>query len=96
MNITITRQSSPGGGQYDAKTEDGRHVGELTYRTTSPGVVDANHTGVNPDMQGHGIAGKLVEALIADARAEGFRIIPSCSYVAAQKRRRPDWADLFV
>lgn len=96
MNITISRQATASGGQYDATLDDGRHVGELTYRVSSPGVVNANHTGVAPDMQGHGIAAKLVERLIADARAEGFRIIPSCSYVAAQRRRHPDWEALFV
>ncbi len=36
----------------------------------------------------------LVEALIEDARSEGFKIIPTCSYVAAQFDRHPEWADL--
>ena len=45
-------------------------------------------------MRGRGIAGKLVEALIDDARSEGFKIIPSCSYVAAQFKRHPEWVDL--
>jgi predicted GNAT family acetyltransferase len=39
------------------------------------------------------VAQLLVEALIADAREQGFRIVPQCSYVAAQFRRHPDWAD---
>ena len=45
-------------------------------------------------MAGRGVAAKLVEALIADARAEGFRIVPACSYVAAAFARHPEWADL--
>ncbi|MEE3217561.1 MAG: GNAT family N-acetyltransferase [Pseudomonadota bacterium] len=36
----------------------------------------------------------MVAALIADARSENFTIIPSCSYVAAQFDRHPEWADL--
>lgn len=45
-------------------------------------------------MRGKGIAAKLVDALIDDARDKGFKIIPSCSYVAAQFDRHPEWEDL--
>ena len=37
---------------------------------------------------------RLVEAMIADARANGFRIKPDCSYVAAAFQKHPEWADL--
>ena len=43
---------------------------------------------------GKGIAAKLVDALIDDALDKGFKIIPSCSYVAAQFDRHPEWEDL--
>ena len=49
---------------------------------------------VPPALRGQGIAARLVEALIEDARSEGFKIIPTCSYVAAQFDRHPEWADL--
>lgn len=54
----------------------------------------AEHTLVPRELEGRGIAGQLVRALIADAREQGFRIEPQCSYVAAQFARYPDWADL--
>ena len=54
----------------------------------------ATHTLVPRAIGGRGVAAKLVEALIADARAEGFRIVPACSYVEAMFRRHPDWAEL--
>ena len=47
-------------------------------------------------MRGGGVAQLLVEALVADAREQGFRIVPQCSYVAAQFRRHPEWADLLA
>ena len=43
---------------------------------------------------GRGIAQQLVEAMVADAREQGFTIEPQCSYVAALFRRNPDWADV--
>ena len=33
---------------------------------------------------------------VADARAEGFKIIPRCSYVMAQARRHPAWSDVLA
>jgi predicted GNAT family acetyltransferase len=47
-------------------------------------------------MRGRGVAQFLVEALIADAREQGFRIVPQCSYVAVQFRRHPEWVDLLA
>ena len=38
--------------------------------------------------------GGLVNRAIADARTDGSKIVPLCSYVAAQFRRHPEWADL--
>ena len=36
---------------------------------------DAEHTIVPPELRGQGIAGRLVDALVRDARREGFKII---------------------
>ena len=37
---------------------------------------------------------ELVDEMIADARENGFRIVPECSYVVAAFARHPEWADL--
>ena len=38
----------------------------------------------------------LVDRLIADARAEGLRIIPLCPYVRARYVKHPDWQDVMT
>ena len=45
-------------------------------------------------MRGRGIAGQLVRALVEDARAGGFRIVPKCPYVGDWFDRHPEEADL--
>jgi hypothetical protein len=70
-------------------------IGRLTW-TRKGDVRAAEHTLVPPEIGGRGVAGKLVEALIADARTLNFRIDPQCSYVAAQFKRHPEWAELRV
>ena len=54
----------------------------------------ADHTFTPPELRGRGIAKELVQALIADAREEGFRIVPACSYVAQAFRDHPEWSEL--
>jgi uncharacterized protein len=91
--ITITHHDQGARGEYHARVEGSDRIGRLTYGRTGD-VVTADHTLVPPEIGGRGVAVKLVEALIVDARKAGFRIVPQCSYVEAAFRRNPDWADL--
>ena len=68
----------------------------LTYSIASPTLVIADHTGVPDEIRGTGAGLALVERIVADARAEGFKIMPLCPFVNAQRRRHPHWADAFA
>lgn len=89
----IRREVAGSKGRY--LTEVDGHAAELTYSIASPALVIADHTGVPDAIRGSGVGIRLVERLVADARAEGFRIVPLCPFVNAQRRRHPDWADAF-
>lgn len=91
--VEIHRQHGPQGGRYVFGTGEGE--AELTYTCVGPDLVRADHTGVPVALRGRGLAASLVERLVEDARAEGFRIRPACSYVEAQRRRHPEWSDVF-
>ena len=91
--LTITRIDHGDHGEYRAHLAGSDHVGRLTWVKRGEARV-AEHTVVPPAIGGRGIAAELVEALIADAREHGFRIVPQCSYVAAQFARHPEWANL--
>ena len=92
--VRITHDGNAQGGEYTAHIEGIDKTGELTWRMQGANVRVATHTGVPREMRGQGIAGKLVDALIADAREQGFKIKPACSYVAEQFREHPEWSDL--
>jgi predicted GNAT family acetyltransferase len=97
--LEIERLEQDRAGEYHARIPGASEVARLTWvlREGPQGPVRViEHTLVPRAFEGRGIAGKLVEALIADARAGHFRIDPRCSYVAAQFRRHPDWADLLA
>lgn len=91
--IEITHEGSEAHGEYRARVPGSSAVGRLTWKALGPARV-ADHTLVPPEIAGRGVAAALVDALVADARARGFTIVSQCSYVEAQFRRHPEWAEL--
>ncbi len=73
-------------------TVDGS-VCELDYRLAD-GVMTITHTGVPPQVGGRGLAAALVESALTTARAEGWKVVPACSYADVWMRRHPDFDDL--
>ncbi len=92
--IVIERSESGSKGRYEARVEGKDGVGELTYSRMSASKIIADHTGVDESLRGTGVGKALVERLIADARQDGFKIVPLCPYVKAQYQRHPEWSDV--
>lgn len=91
--IVITRTDETTHGAYRTKVPGTDKIAELTWRARG-NVRIADHTFTPPEARGHGIALKLVEAIVADAREQGFTIEPLCPYVEVQFRKHPEWADV--
>ena len=89
----IAREDGDTKGRY-VLTSDGVEA-ELTYSILSPRTRIADHTGVPDALRGTGAGLALVTRLVEDARAEGWKIVPLCPFVNAQRRRHPEWADAF-
>ncbi len=92
-DLTVQREDGATRGRYVIHLAPG-YEAEMTYRKAADGTITIDHTGVPPDYEGRGIASRLVNKAIEDAREQGFKITPLCSYVVAQFRRHPEWADL--
>ena len=70
---------------------------EASYRLVDSGagpVMHLLHTGVPPALAGQGIAARLVAAALAEARSQGWRVRPVCSYVQVYMRRHPETLNL--
>ena len=93
--IEITHSGNEAHGEYRAEVPDSDAIGRLTWVARGNARI-ADHTLVPPEIGGRGVAAALVDALVADARSEGFKIVPACSYVDAQFRRHPEWSDLLA
>lgn len=95
-DITINREDDGRDGRYVATVAGVEDAGELVYEWRAPSLLVALHTGVPESLGGMGVGSALVKVLVNDARSGGYRIVPRCSFVAAQARRHPEWSDLFV
>ena len=72
-----------------------KQIGECEYLAFGD-TWNVVHTGVNPAYGGKGIAGDLVQSVVDAARAEGKRIIPTCSYVRKLFDQREDYRELLA
>ena len=91
--LEIVREGSATHGAYTARVDGAAQPAELTWRAAGEARI-VDHTFTPPEARGKGVAMQLVEAIVADAREEGFTIVPQCPYVAAAFRRHPEWADV--
>jgi predicted GNAT family acetyltransferase len=72
-------------------------LAEATYVPVRAGVVDINHTYVNPLLRGQGIAGQLMELLANELRKQGLKAVASCSYADVWlERNRAAYADVIL
>lgn len=94
--ISVTREGAARHGRYVGRVAGVEAEAELTFSPRGDDAVSADHTGAPDILRGTGVALAMVERLVADARADGFRIIPSCPYVRAQFDKHPDWAGVLA
>ena len=91
MDLTITHD--PARSRFE--TEQEGHTAYIRYLAFEGGL-DILSTQVPGPLEGRGIAGALTRHVLEYARANGLRIIPTCSYTVAYLRRHPEYAELVV
>ncbi len=70
--------------RFEMSVDD--QIAFVIYRR-APGVVTLTHAEVPSALEGRGVGGELVAATLDALRAEGVKVIPRCSFVAAYMRR---------
>lgn len=75
--------------------EEGGGLSHADYRRT-PAAIVLDYIYTPPELRGSGVAGRLMEGVLARARAEGAKVVPLCAYAAAYMRRHPEHHDLLA
>lgn len=87
----IIVQHNPAAYRYES-VRDG-HLSVADYILEDKRMI-FTHTFVPPELRGLGVAEKLVRAALADARSNGLKVVPACSYVAKFIERNAEYRDL--
>ena len=57
------------------------------------GAIYFTHTETPYRLQGRGIASRLVRGAVEQARAQGLKVVPRCSYVADWLKKHPEFRE---
>lgn len=82
----------PDEARYELFVDD-EPAGLIEYRD-GDGVRDMFHTEVSSSFQGRGLAAVLATAAVADVRAQGLMLVPTCPYILRYLRKHPEDLDL--
>lgn len=95
MDNKIEQKESDGKGMFFIEQE-GKIVGHLRYSLKDNNILTLDHTEVEPEMSGKGLAGDLVKHSVAFARKKNLMVDPLCAYAAKQFERNEEYQDLLV
>lgn len=70
-----------------------QHIAMAEYQRRGDAIFFI-HTQVPPELEGQGIASRLVQAALNDARDRQLAVIPFCPFVADYIRRHPSYKAL--
>lgn len=73
--------------------DQSKQIGECEF-SEADNIWFISHTGVRPEYEGKGIARKLVEKVIEEARKRQKRIVPICSYAKHMMTGKEEYKDV--
>lgn len=79
--------------EQEFEMDVGGHRAVAAYQRENGRIV-FTHTVVPPEIEGRGVASKLIRAGLDSARDQGLRVVPQCTFVAAFIRKHPEYRDL--
>jgi predicted GNAT family acetyltransferase len=82
--------------RFFVNDEEGNMAAEITFVPSGESQVTIDHTYVSDSLRGQGIAGKLVESVVQEAREKGYKIFPVCSYAKAVFDRKSEYQDVLA
>lgn len=92
MSLQISEEES----RFAAKDSDGLEVGEITYSRDGNDVLVIEHTGVDPDFRGQGLAEDLVAKVVDKAKKEGLKIKPVCSFAKKEFEKKEEYREVLA
>lgn len=83
MDDTIQHTETDHRGAFSIERE-GKRVATMTYSRANAALIIIDHTEVDPSLEGQGVGRRLLDALVAWARATDTKILTTCPFAGAQ------------
>jgi uncharacterized protein len=71
-------------------------IAEMTFQRQGDDLAIIDHTYVNINYRGQGIADRLFDLVVDKMRKEGRKIVPLCSFAEKQFARKPACQDILA
>lgn len=82
-------------GRFKAIKND-KKAGEIIYTWAGQNKIIIDHTEVNPNFKGCGIAKKLLGATINFAKENKLKVIPLCSFAKDLMEKTPEFQEVMA
>jgi len=93
-SIAIEHRQEPTRGGFYVQRDDVL-LAEMTYTRAGEDRIIVDHTFVDEQLRGHGMARRLLDSLVAWARSSGTRVMATCPYALAQFAKDPSIGDVY-
>jgi uncharacterized protein len=93
--IDIRHEEEDGRGAFFIERE-GNRLARMTYSRAADDLVIIDHTEVLQELQGLGVARKLLDAAVTWARQTKTRVMATCPYAKAQFAKDPSIQDVLA
>ena len=93
--MDIKHVEKNGRGAFLVRSDEGERVAEMTYVTSGDSAFVIDHTEVDPELRGQGIAEDLLAAAVKHAREKDLKIHATCPFALNKLREEPEFRDVF-
>lgn len=93
-DIGIEHREDEGHGAFFVQRE-GIQLAEMTYSRAGEKLIIVDHTLVDEQLRGLGVARLLLDSLVSWARATDTRVRATCTYALSQFAKDPSIGDVF-
>lgn len=76
MNYEFTEEGS----RVVVKDAEGNEAGEITFTRSGENIMIIDHTGVDDNHRGQGLAQQLVAKAVEVAKKENLKVMPLCPF----------------
>lgn len=93
-DLPIQHEESNAGGVFFIE-QAGKRVAQQVHRRLDDHRIVVVHTEVDPSLQGHGVARRMLDATVSWARETGTRVKATCPYARAQFEKDASIRDVY-